>query len=182
MRRLLLSAALLVGAMALLAGCGGDSEQLQHSATDWAAGYCSNATTWVTSLDEARASVKTGHDAGRCGADRHRRDQHVHPGGRRARRAGHAGRQHVGGDSEEPRDDALGPGGAHQRRDRHEQPQRHRRAADGDRGHQIAASLADVTTTNATLAEDDAELGTAMNPRPTAPPRRRARQGPALTS
>ena len=61
MRRLLLSAALLVGATALLAGCGGDSPSSSStSATDWAAAYCNNATSWVTSLDEARASVKTG--------------------------------------------------------------------------------------------------------------------------
>ena len=61
MRRLLLTAALVVGATALLAGCGGsDSGSSGTTAADWASGYCGDASSWVTSLDEARASVKTG--------------------------------------------------------------------------------------------------------------------------
>ena len=59
MRRLLLSAALLISATALLAGCGG-SDSSGTSAADWASGYCGDSTTWVTALDDARASVKTG--------------------------------------------------------------------------------------------------------------------------
>ena len=60
MRRLLHSAALLVGVWALLAGCGGSDSSSGTSADDWASGYCGDATTWVTSLDTARTSVKTG--------------------------------------------------------------------------------------------------------------------------
>jgi hypothetical protein len=60
MRRLLLPAALLAGSAVLLAGCGGSSSSSGTSAEDWASGYCGDATTWVTSLDEARASVRTG--------------------------------------------------------------------------------------------------------------------------
>jgi hypothetical protein len=59
MRRVLLSAALLAGATVLLAGCGG-GDSSGTSATDWASGYCGDSTTWVTALDNARASVKSG--------------------------------------------------------------------------------------------------------------------------
>ena len=52
-------AAPLVGAIALLAGCGG-SDSSGKSAADWASGCCGDSTTWVTALDDARASVKTG--------------------------------------------------------------------------------------------------------------------------
>jgi hypothetical protein len=50
---------------AVLAGCGGgggdnNSSSSGTSAADWAASYCNNATSWVTSLDDARKSVKTG--------------------------------------------------------------------------------------------------------------------------
>ena len=103
-RRLLLSAALLVGATALLAGCGGDSASSSStSAADWAAAYCSDATSWVTSLDEARASVKTGTtpaDAAQTVTDETNTfiqavDGHGAPDTPE--------RQHVGGDGEEPR-------------------------------------------------------------------------------
>ena len=61
MRRPLLSAALLVGRHGAARRVRRQRQQLQHdSAADWASGYCGDATTWVTSLDEARASVKTG--------------------------------------------------------------------------------------------------------------------------
>jgi hypothetical protein len=61
MRRIRLSAAVLVGATALLAGCGGsDSGSSGKSADEWASAYCSDANSWVTSLDDARASVKSG--------------------------------------------------------------------------------------------------------------------------
>jgi hypothetical protein len=62
MRRLLLSAALLAGIAAFAAGCGGSDggSSSSTSAADWAAGYCGDAASWVTSLDEARASVRAG--------------------------------------------------------------------------------------------------------------------------
>ena len=60
MRRLLFCAVLLVGATALLAGCGSDSGSSGTSAADWASGYCGDATTWVTALADAQTSVKTG--------------------------------------------------------------------------------------------------------------------------
>ena len=55
-------AAPLVGAIALLAGCGG-SDNSGTSAADWASGYCGDSTTWVTALDDARTSVRTGGTA-----------------------------------------------------------------------------------------------------------------------
>jgi hypothetical protein len=58
--RLLSLSAVALGAAAL-AGCGGGgSSSSATSATDWASGYCSAATTWVTTLTRARADVKTG--------------------------------------------------------------------------------------------------------------------------
>ena len=50
-----------VGLTALAAGCGGGSDSSSSSSTsasDWASGYCGGASTWVTTLDNARASVK----------------------------------------------------------------------------------------------------------------------------
>jgi hypothetical protein len=58
-RRLLLPV-LVVVPVALLAGCGGGGGSSTTSAADWANGYCSAATTWVTTLDQARADAKTG--------------------------------------------------------------------------------------------------------------------------
>ena len=52
---------MVVGLTALAAGCGGGSDSSSSSATsasDWASGYCGAASTWVTTLDKARASVK----------------------------------------------------------------------------------------------------------------------------
>lgn len=46
--------------VALLAGCGGSGGGSTTSAADWANGYCSAATTWVTTLDTARADARTG--------------------------------------------------------------------------------------------------------------------------
>ena len=56
-----LSCAMVVGLTALAAGCGGGSDSSSSSTTsasDWASGYCGDASTWVTTLDKARASVK----------------------------------------------------------------------------------------------------------------------------
>ena len=59
--RRLLSLPALAGATALAAGCGGGGGgSSTTSAADWASGYCKGATSWVTTLDEARASVKAG--------------------------------------------------------------------------------------------------------------------------
>jgi hypothetical protein len=55
----LLLPVLVVVSVALLAGCGGGGSSTK-SATDWADGYCSAATTWVTTLDQARADAKSG--------------------------------------------------------------------------------------------------------------------------
>ena len=62
MRRSLLSLALVAAMAVLVAGCGGSDGDGSSttSAADWASGYCSDATSWVTSLDEARAGVKAG--------------------------------------------------------------------------------------------------------------------------
>lgn len=52
---------MVVGLTALAAGCGGGSDSSSSSSTsasDWASGYCEGASTWVTTLDNARASVK----------------------------------------------------------------------------------------------------------------------------
>ena len=52
---------MVVGLTALAAGCGGGSDSSTSSTTsasDWASGYCGAASTWVTTLDKARASVK----------------------------------------------------------------------------------------------------------------------------
>jgi hypothetical protein len=59
-RRLLLSIPLLVVCGVLLAGCGGGGGGSKKSADEWATGYCSAATTWVTTLEEARKSARTG--------------------------------------------------------------------------------------------------------------------------
>jgi hypothetical protein len=163
MRRLLLTAALVVGATALLAGCGGsDSGSSGTTAADWASGYCGDASSWVTSLDEARASVKTGttpEDAAQSVTDETTSfiksiDDLGAPdtpdgstsestakslantlSGRMARISGAI-------DTNNP---DVTPG---QRTTIVQQ--------------QIAASLADIKSTNAKLAQDDPELGTAM--------------------
>jgi len=52
---------MVVGLAVLAAGCGGGSDSSSNSTTsaaDWASGYCGAASTWVTTLDKARASVK----------------------------------------------------------------------------------------------------------------------------
>jgi len=50
----------IVAALAVVAaGCGGGSSS-PTTAADWAKGYCSGASAWVTALGEARASVKPG--------------------------------------------------------------------------------------------------------------------------
>ena len=169
MRRLLLSAALLVGATALLAGCGGSDSSSGTSAADWASGYCGDATTWVTALDDARASVKTGtapDEAAQSVTDE--TNSFIEsinglgapdtPDGSTSEATAKSLAEH-----------ALGPGGADQRRARHEQPRcdawRSRRRSSGRRS---TASLTDVKTTTAKLAQDDAELGTAMAARATA--------------
>ena len=60
MRRLLLPVPIVIAAVAALAGCGGGGGSSTTSATDWANGYCKAATTWVTTLDQARADAKSG--------------------------------------------------------------------------------------------------------------------------
>ena len=182
MRRLLLSAALLAGVTVLLAGCGGSDSSSGTSAADWASGYCGDATTWVTSLDDARASVKTGtapDEAAQSVTDETNSFIESING---LGDTGHPRRQHVGGDGEEPGEHPLRPGGADQRRSRHEQPRcdawRSRRRSSSSRS---TASLTDIKTTNAKLAQDDAELGTAMKRLERLhEPRRRARQGLGL--
>jgi len=62
-RRSIPALALLAGLSVLAAGCGGGGGSSKTSAADWAAGYCKAATTWVTTLDQARASVKPGNAA-----------------------------------------------------------------------------------------------------------------------
>lgn len=58
-RRSLVSLVLLAGATALAAGCGGGGGgSSTTSAADWASGYCKGASSWVTTLDEARKGVK----------------------------------------------------------------------------------------------------------------------------
>jgi hypothetical protein len=52
---------MVISLTALAAGCGGGSDSSSNSTTsaaDWASGYCGAASTWVTTLDKARASVK----------------------------------------------------------------------------------------------------------------------------
>ncbi len=51
------AAALAAGAVALLAGCGGDSSS-PESASDWANGLCSSVTTWTDAVKAATESVK----------------------------------------------------------------------------------------------------------------------------
>jgi hypothetical protein len=43
----------------VLAGCGGGGSKTT-SASDWATSYCKAATTWVTTLDQARADARAG--------------------------------------------------------------------------------------------------------------------------
>jgi hypothetical protein len=57
-RRLLTSVAL-GAALVAAAGCGGGGSSTS-SAADWASGYCSEADTWVTTLEQTRAGVKAG--------------------------------------------------------------------------------------------------------------------------
>lgn len=45
---------------AAAAGCGGGGGSSSSTAADWASGYCSGALTWVTTLAQQRAAVKTG--------------------------------------------------------------------------------------------------------------------------
>lgn len=59
-RRAVSSLAVLAGCAALLAGCGGGGGSSTTSAADWASGYCGAATSWVTTLDQARAGFRTG--------------------------------------------------------------------------------------------------------------------------
>ena len=59
MRRFVLPLAALTALVGALAGCGGSSGS-SKSADDWAAGYCSTAASWVTTLDEARKSAQAG--------------------------------------------------------------------------------------------------------------------------
>jgi hypothetical protein len=50
-----------ITAVALRAGCGGSGGGSKTtSASDWAAGYCTAATTWVTTLDQTRADARAG--------------------------------------------------------------------------------------------------------------------------
>jgi hypothetical protein len=59
-RRLLLPTLVVSASVAVLAGCGGGGGSSTTSATDWANGYCTAATTWVTTLDQARADARSG--------------------------------------------------------------------------------------------------------------------------
>ena len=61
MRRLLLPVPVLIASVVVLAGCGGGGgSSSTASAADWANGYCKAATTWVTTLDQARADARAG--------------------------------------------------------------------------------------------------------------------------
>jgi len=59
-RRLLLPVLVVTASVVVLAGCGGGGGSSTTSATDWANGYCKGATTWVTTLDQARADARAG--------------------------------------------------------------------------------------------------------------------------
>ena len=163
MRRLLLSAALLAGVMVLAAGCGGDSGSSSgSSAADWADGYCKDATSWVTSLDEARASVKTGttpEEAAQAVTDESNSfiqsiddlgapdtpDGSTSEATAKSLATTLSGRvARISGAIDTNNPDV----GVAQQTAIVQQ--------------QIAASLTDIKTTNAKLAQDDAELGTAM--------------------
>ena len=61
MRGLLLRFAALAATVVVLAGCGSSGGGSKTSAADWASGYCRAATSWVTTLESARKSVKTGN-------------------------------------------------------------------------------------------------------------------------
>jgi hypothetical protein len=52
--------AVLALAVGLLAGCGGSGGGSKKSADEWASGYCNAATTWVTNLEQTRASARSG--------------------------------------------------------------------------------------------------------------------------
>jgi hypothetical protein len=161
MRRILFSAALIVGATVLLAGCGG-SDSSGKSAADWASGYCGDSTTWVTALDDARASVKTGtapDEAAQSVTDE--TNSYIEsinglgtpdtPDGSTSEAtakslantlSGRVARISAALDTNNPDVTVAQQAAIVQT--------------------QVAASLTDIKTTTAKLAQDDAELGTAM--------------------
>jgi hypothetical protein len=59
-RRLLLPVLVVVTSVVVLSGCGGGGGSKTTSASDWATSYCKAATTWVTTLDQARADARAG--------------------------------------------------------------------------------------------------------------------------
>ena len=118
----------------------------------------------MTSLDEARASVKTG-----CTAPREAAQTVTDETNSFIESVDGLGAPDTpdGSTSEATAKnlaERLCPGadGAHQRRDRHEQLHVTVAQQTAIVQTQIAASLNDIKTTNAKLAEDDTELGTAM--------------------
>ncbi len=163
MRCVLLMPMAVAGATVLLAGCGGSSSSSSGTtAADWASGYCKDANSWVTALDEARASVKTGTTPGEAAQtvtdQTNSFIQSVNglgapdtPDGSTSQStaknlantlSGRVARISGAIDTNNP-DVTLA-----QQTSIVQQ--------------QIAASLTDIKTTNAKLAQDDAELGTAM--------------------
>jgi hypothetical protein len=162
MRRIRLSAAVLVGATALLAGCGGSDSDSGKSADDWASAYCSDANSWVTYLDDARASVKSGtapDEAAQTVTDETNSFiESVNglgapdtPDGSTSEAtakslattlSGRMARISAALDTNNPDVTLVQQTAIVQQ--------------------QIAASLADIKTANMTLAQEDAELGTAM--------------------
>jgi len=168
MRRLHLSAVVLAGAVVVLAGCGGgggssSSGSSGTSATDWAASYCKNATSWVTSLDQARASVKSGSSTASDAA------QTVSTESTTFIQAvnGQGSPDTPNGSTSQATAKSLATTLSGR-------VARMSAAIDTNNSsvtaaqqtaivkQQIAASLTDIKTTNATLAKDDPELGTAM--------------------
>lgn len=162
MRRLLLVAVLVTGASALLAGCGGSDGGSSTTAADWASGYCKDATSWVTSLDEARASVKTGttpEEAAQSVTDE--TNSFIEsinglgtpdtPNGSTSESTAKtlantlSGRVARISSAIDTNNSAVTPA---------------QRTATVQQ--QVAASLGDIKATNAKLAQDDPELGTAM--------------------
>ena len=161
-RRALSSLAVLAGLGALLAGCGGGGGDSTSSAADWASGYCGAATSWVTTLDEARASVKTGttpEEAAQQVTDET-----------------NTFTQAIGGFGAPDTPDGSTSAATAKSLSQLLSGRVARISAAIDTNNpdvtvaartkivqdQVAASLTDVTDTTAKLAADDAELGTAM--------------------
>jgi hypothetical protein len=158
---------LLVGATALLAGCGGgggdsSSGSAGTPAADWAASYCNDATGWVTSLENARASVKTGttpSDAAQAVT------QETNTFIQKIDGLGAPDTPNGSTSETTAKNLATTLSG---------RVARISAAVDTNNSsvtvaqqtaivkQQIAASLTDISTTNTTLAKDDPELGTAM--------------------